>query len=56
MIEVFNLDGMYVCKYRTSDKEALAVKDLEARGLPCGLYFVRITKSGGTRTAKMLVS
>ncbi len=55
MIEVFNLDGMPVYKYRTSVEETFAVTDLEEKGLPCGIYFVRIRGPRGTECAKLLI-
>lgn len=55
MIEVFNLEGMPVYKYRTQEDESFKISDLEGRGLPCGVYFVRIINTGSIRTAKLLI-
>ena len=55
MIEVFNLEGMPVCKYRTEPDDSFVVSDLEGKGLPCGIYFVKIKKSQGVETAKLLI-
>jgi len=55
MVEVYNLDGMPVFKYRSEDNEAFSMHDLECKGLPCGIYFVKIKRSGGIETAKLLI-
>ena len=56
MIEVFNLEGMPVYKYRTHEKESFTVAELETKGLPCGIYFVRFKKAHGEeQTAKLLI-
>lgn len=55
MVEVFNLEGMPVFKLRSEDKDNFSVSDLEGKGLPCGIYFVRIKKSQGIETAKLLI-
>lgn len=55
MVEVFNLEGMPVYKLRSVEQENFAISDLEGKGLPCGIYFVRIKKSHGIETAKLLI-
>jgi hypothetical protein len=55
MIEVFNLEGMPVFKYRAREEDSFKVSDLECKGLPCGIYFVRIKKAHGVETAKLLI-
>ena len=55
MIEVFNLEGMPVYKSRSDDKGTFTVSDLESRGLPAGIYFVRIKKPEGIETARLLI-
>ena len=55
MVEVFNLEGMPVYKLRSEDKDTFSVSDLEGKGLPCGIYFVRIKKNQGVETAKLLI-
>ncbi len=55
MVEVFNLEGMPVYKLRSEEKEHFALSDLEGKGLPCGIYFVRIKRAGGIETAKLLI-
>jgi len=55
MVEVFNMEGMPVYKYRSNDEEAFTVSDLEGKGLPCGIYFVKIKKPHGIETAKLLI-
>ena len=55
MVEVFNLEGMPVYKLRSEDKDNFTVTDLEGKGLPCGIYFVRIKKAEGIETAKLLI-
>jgi len=56
MIEVFNLEGMPVFKYRAEQAEDFKVSQLENKGLPCGIYFVKIKKSAGIEeTAKLLI-
>jgi hypothetical protein len=55
MVEVFNLEGMPVYKLRSEDKDHFSVTELEGKGLPCGIYFVRIRKTHGVETAKLLI-
>jgi hypothetical protein len=55
MVEVFNLDGMPVYKVRSGDKENFTISDLEGKGLPCGIYFVKIKKAQSTEMAKLLI-
>ena len=55
MIEVINMEGMPVYKYRTQDEETFSVSQLEGKGLPCGIYFIRIKKAHGIETAKLLI-
>ena len=55
MVEVFNLEGMPVYKLRSTDQDNFAVSDLEGKGLPSGIYFVRIKKTKGVETAKLLI-
>ncbi len=55
MVEVFNLEGMPVYKLRSEDKDNFSVAELEGKGLPCGIYFVRIKKAHGIETAKLLI-
>lgn len=55
MVEVFNMEGMPVYKLRANDEDTFAVSDLEGKGLPCGIYFVRIKKANGIETAKLLI-
>jgi hypothetical protein len=55
MIEVYNLDGMPVFKYRSENKQTFKVTDLESKGLPCGIYFVKIKSQDGIETAKLLI-
>ncbi len=55
MVEVFNLEGMPVYKLRSEDKDDFSVAELEGKGLPCGIYFVRIKKAHGIETAKLLI-
>jgi len=56
MIEVINLEGMPVYKYRAREEESFSISDLESKGLPCGIYFVRIRKAHGEEsTAKLLI-
>lgn len=55
MIEVYNLDGMPVYKYRSDDDENFCMTDLESKGLPCGIYFVKIKRPNGYETAKLLI-
>lgn len=55
MIEVINLEGMPVYKYRTQESDSFTVSELEKKGLPCGIYFVRIQKNGRVETAKLLI-
>ncbi len=55
MVEVFNLEGMPVYKLRSEEKENFTISDLEGKGLPCGIYFVKIKKAHGTETAKLLI-
>jgi len=55
MVEVFNLEGMPVYKLRSGEKDNFAISDLEGKGLPCGVYFVRIKRAHGIETAKLLI-
>jgi hypothetical protein len=55
MVEVFNLEGMPVYKVRSKDKDNFTIADLEGKGLPCGIYFVKIKKAHGIETAKLLI-
>ena len=55
MIEVINMEGLPVYKYRTQDDDTFSLSQLEGKGLPCGIYFIRIKKSGRTETAKLLI-
>lgn len=55
MIEVINMEGMPVYKYRSQEGDSFSVSELEGKGLPCGIYFVRIKKAKGTETAKLLI-
>jgi len=55
MIEVYNLDGMPVFKYRSEENRKFKMSQLEAKGLPCGVYFVKINTKEGVRTSKLLV-
>jgi hypothetical protein len=55
MIEVFNLEGMPVYKYRAQVDDSFSISDLEGKGLPCGIYFVKIRRSHGIETAKLLI-
>ncbi|MEN8202026.1 MAG: T9SS type A sorting domain-containing protein [Bacteroidota bacterium] len=55
MVEVFNMEGMPVYKLRSSNEDAFTVSELEGKGLPCGIYFVRIRKPDGIETAKLLI-
>ena len=55
MVEVFNLEGMPVFKYRAREEENFSMDQLEGKNLPCGIYFVKINKAHGTETAKLLI-
>jgi hypothetical protein len=55
MVEVFNLEGMPVYKIRSNEDKSFELSDLEGKGLPCGIYFVRIKKPQGIETAKLLI-
>ena len=55
MVEVFNLEGMPVYKYRSKENDTFTVSDLEGKGLPCGIYFVKIKRPNGIETAKLLI-
>ena len=55
MIEVYNLEGMPVYKYRSEDNKSFEISKLETKGLPCGVYFVKIKENGVTQTSKLLV-
>lgn len=55
MIEVYNLEGMPVYKYRSESEEPFTISDLESKGLPCGIYFVKINRPQGIETAKLLI-
>ena len=54
MVEVFNLEGMPVYKIRSQEEKSFVLSDLEGKGLPCGIYCVRIRKAHGIETAKLL--
>ncbi len=55
MVEVYNLDGRPVYKYRSESNRAFEVSELESKGLPCGVYFVKIKTTRGIETAKLLI-
>lgn len=55
MIEVFNLDGMPVYKYRSDENKSFEISELESKGLPCGVYFVKIRTKRGIETSKLLI-
>ena len=55
MIEVYNLDGMSVYKYRSEKDKSFEISELESKGLPCGVYFVKIKTSKGIETSKLLI-
>lgn len=55
MIEVYNLDGMQVCKYRTEGLKTFQISELESKGLPCGVYFVKMKTGGVLKTTKLLI-
>ena len=55
MIEVYNLDGMPVYKYRSADSKTFEISELETKGLPCGVYFVKIKTNGIIQTSKLLI-
>ncbi len=55
MVEVFNLEGMPVYKLRANEEETFSVSELEGKGLPCGIYFVKIKKANSIETAKLLI-
>lgn len=55
MVEVYNLDGRPVYKYRSENNRAFEVSELESKGLPCGVYFVKIKTTKGIETAKLLI-
>ncbi len=55
MVEVYNLEGMPVYKLRSQESDHFAVSDLEDKGLPRGIYFVKIRKAHGIETAKLLI-
>jgi len=55
MIEVYNLDGMPVYKYRSEGSKTFEISQLEAKGLPCGVYFVKIKANGVIHTSKLLI-
>lgn len=55
MIEVYNLDGMPVYKYRSEGNQSFEISKLEAKGLPCGVYFVKIEVNGVIQTSKLLI-
>jgi hypothetical protein len=46
---------MPVYKYRAQKEESFSISELESKGLPCGIYFVRIKKADGIETAKLLI-
>lgn len=55
MIEVYNLEGMPVYKYRSGPEQKFTISELESKGLPCGIYFVKINRPEGIETAKLLI-
>jgi hypothetical protein len=55
MVEVYNLDGMPVYKYRSDKNHAFEVSELETKGLPCGVYFVKVKTAKGIETSKLLI-
>jgi len=55
MVEVYNLDGMPVYKFRSDNQETFRVSELETKGLPYGVYFVKIKTSKGIETSKLLI-
>lgn len=55
MVEVYNLDGMPVYKYRSDANKTFQVSELESKGLPCGVYFVKINTTRGIETSKLLI-
>lgn len=55
MIEVYNLEGMPVYKYRSEGEKSFEISKLETKGLPCGVYFVKIKENGVIQTSKLLV-
>jgi hypothetical protein len=55
MIEIYNLDGMPVYKYRSADNKSFEISELESKGLPCGVYFVKIKIKGKVLTSKLLI-
>ncbi|MFC2090322.1 T9SS type A sorting domain-containing protein [Bacteroidota bacterium] len=55
MIEVYNLDGMPVYKYRSEENKDFEISELETKGLPCGVYFVKVMTSRGVETSKLLI-
>ena len=55
MIEVINMEGMPVYKYRSHEEDSFTISELQKKGLPCGIYFVRIKKAHGIETAKLLI-
>ena len=56
MIEVYNLDGMPVYKYRSEGNTSFKISELESKGLPYGIYFVKIKKNGTIQTSKLLIT
>jgi hypothetical protein len=55
MVEVFNLEGMPVYKHRSPEDDNFTISELQTKGLPCGIYFVKIKRAHGTETAKLLI-
>lgn len=55
MIEVYNLDGMPVYKYRSEENKSFEISELESKGLPIGVYFVKIKTKKGIETSKLLI-
>ncbi len=55
MIEVINMEGMPVYKYRTQEHDTFSISQLQGKGLPCGIYFIRIKRARGIETAKLLI-
>lgn len=55
MIEIYNLDGMPVYKFRSDENKAFEISELESKKLPYGVYFVKIKTSKGIETSKLLI-
>ncbi|MCF8226759.1 MAG: T9SS type A sorting domain-containing protein [Bacteroidales bacterium] len=56
MIEIYNLDGMPVYKYRTDENKTFEIGEIKSKCLPCGIYFVKIKTGKGIVTSKLLVN